>query len=1154
MKSNSLSTGIFLDLILSTDIQGETNDIIKRELPVYMSKLSCFIAGILKRNLTELTDLYFLSAEPNNDESWQFVKKYISDYAMDIQEGYLELSYNKQYFYIYILANYGFLVFGREKALSGRIKNEFTSVVNFLAKAICHSIEEERRKEVENILMEERHLLRTIIDNIPINIYAKDIEYKKTLANTSELQYLGRSSESEVIGKTDFELYDETMAFKILQEDKAVILEGKTIINQESIMKDDRYSLISKLPLKNEQGNLVGMVGISFDYTERKKIENQLSVFSELLNNLSDGIEVASETGQLVYVNKISSERLGILPEKVHEYSVRDFEVLLETDEAWRNHVNNIKSRDFLTFEGLNKNQVTGEIYPVEVTLKYIRVNDKGYIVGNNRNISERKRAELELLENEKKYRILFESNPQPMWIFDAETFRFMEVNNAAVSHYGYSREEFLSMTNEKLYNKEDITLLNEALKEAESEMKETLQSRHVIKKGDLIDVEITSHAVVYNGRKAFHVLIKDITYRKNIERELFQTRKNYGNIISNMKLGFVELDLNQNVLSINQSFSEMSGYTSDELLGQSPVSFHIEPEYVELIKSKLILRKQGISDSYEVNVLNKQGEYKWWLISGAPNYNDNSELMGSVIVLLDITDRKILEKEVTEALKQAEQASKLKEEFLANMSHEIRTPLNVITGMIRELGKEDLNDKQRSYVNHSEIAAEHLLTIINNILDMSKIESGEFELDNTDFSVSALVDNIRSILFLKAREKNLELRIDFSDDIKKALVGDAGRLRQILINLLGNSIKFTDSGSIDLKVNVLSTNDCFQQLRFDVSDTGIGMSDEFINKIFDKFSQEEGSAKRRFEGTGLGMSITKELIQLMGGEIEVSSVKGEGTQISFKVQLPIGDPAKLVNKSKIDDKDTFIGMKILLVEDNEMNRFIAIQSLKHLGYEITEAKNGLEAIEKIQQSDFDLILMDIQMPFMDGVEATKQIRSKYNADVPIIALTANAFKHDIDLYLSVGMNNYLIKPYKENELLEKIGIYSNKHKNQESCSVNLSSKVSLFDLSQIRELSRGDEQFVKRMLVAFKNLANQTTIQLAEALDNNDLSTIGMVAHKIKPSIDNLSIISIHDKVRLLEKFNPENNTDSELKILVDDVNKVLRKVVEDIELVYFL
>ncbi|MBG7610726.1 hypothetical protein IU405_00500, partial [Polaribacter sp. BAL334] len=364
--------------------------------------------------------------------------------------------------------------------------------------------------------------------------------------------------------------------------------------------------------------------------------------------------------------------------------------------------------------------------------------------------------------------------------------------------------------------------------------------------------------------------------------------------------------------------------------------------------------------DSYEINIEDKQGNVKWWFVSSAPNYNDKGNLIGRISIHLDITKQKQLEKQLANAITTVESASKAKELFLANMSHEIRTPLNVIIGMIRQLNKEQLSVNQKFYVSQSESSAKHLLTILNNILDISKIESGEMELDYKPFSPSALAYNVHSILYSQAKEKNIEFKIEVSTKIQPVLIGDDTRLKQILFNLVGNSIKFTDKGIIILNVKVVEDTENNQTLMFEVSDTGIGMSDEFVSKIFDKFSQEQNTSTRGYEGTGLGMAISNDLVKLMGGDMIVKSSKNQGTKCIFQLTFEKGNLKNLTAKIDQVKEGTFLGKRVLLVEDNDMNRFIAIQSLSYLGFDTTEAENGLIATKLLENQHFDLILMDI--------------------------------------------------------------------------------------------------------------------------------------------------------------------------------------------------
>ncbi|MBK7805843.1 MAG: response regulator [Saprospiraceae bacterium] len=651
-----------------------------------------------------------------------------------------------------------------------------------------------------------------------------------------------------------------------------------------------------------------------------------------------------------------------------------------------------------------------------------------------------------------------------------------------------------------------------------------------------------------------FAQMLINIFERKRKENLLTKQEEKYRNIIANMNLGLLEVTPDETIIFANQSFCDMSGYTIEDLKGEKATKFLLYDDDQEVLNEKLKLREKGQSDSYEIAVKNKQGEIRWWFISGAPNYNDRNELIGSIGIHLDITNQKKLEKELEKAKLQAEDASRAKESFLANMSHEIRTPLNAIIGMIRELGREELTPKQNSYVSHSETAARHLLTIVNNILDMSKIEAGELIIDAKEFSLMSVIGNVISILHSKAQEKKLELNYHISPDIKPALIGDSGRVRQILINLVGNAIKFTDAGKIDLSVNVKQTNQYFQQLSFEIKDTGIGMNKEYLNQIFNKFSQEEGSAARRYEGTGLGMTITKEMINLMGGNCEIQSEKGIGTTVTFNLTLPVGDENKLVDKDSYLVDDSLQNLKILLVEDNEMNSFIACQSLHYFGCIVDTASNGIEAIEKLAVQKPDLILMDIQMPEMDGIEATKFIRDEMAISTPIIALTANAFKRDIDLYLSIGMNDYVTKPFEENVLFNTIANTLNIKTKTPTLTNILQSKPSnetpLYDLTNIKTVSRGDQSFVNKMIEIFVEHTPTSVTEIKVAFENQDYLTISKIAHRMKPSIDNMGIHLLKNPIRELESSaKMEVVDDKKVELLIENIENTLAKVIEKLK-----
>jgi len=356
------------------------------------------------------------------------------------------------------------------------------------------------------------------------------------------------------------------------------------------------------------------------------------------------------------------------------------------------------------------------------------------------------------------------------------------------------------------------------------------------------------------------------------------------------------------------------------------------------------------------------------------------------------------------------------------------------------------------------------------------------------------------------------------------------------------------------LVIELLEEDSFVQKIRFEVKDTGIGMAEDFVSIIFNKFSQEYNASNRKYEGTGLGMAISNDLIRLMGGTLAVKSTKNKGTLCSFELTLPLGHPDSLKTNSSLIKEGTFSGKRVLLVEDNEMNRFIAKQSLDYLGFETVEAQNGLIATEIIQEQSFDLILMDIQMPVMDGVEVTTFIRKNLKINIPIIALTANAFKHDIDLYLKKGMNDFNTKPYDEQDFFRKIEhllslAYDVLKIDSISETAPTKTIIPLYDLSSLEKMSRGNKEFVTKMIKIFISLVAENTAALESALENDNIDSIKKIAHKIKPSIDQMGIASLTEVVRQIEKYDFNTGTQDEFISMAQKLINVLRDVVIELE-----
>ncbi len=517
----------------------------------------------------------------------------------------------------------------------------------------------------------------------------------------------------------------------------------------------------------------------------------------------------------------------------------------------------------------------------------------------------------------------------------------------------------------------------------------------------------------------------EDITVRTNAEEDLRRREEKYRGIIENMSLGLVEANLEDYLLYANQSFCDMTGFRNDELRGRELSPLLLTGADRALVESKKAVRQQGIADSYEISVTTKSGEIKWLLVSGAPLYDDEQRLVGSIGIYLDVTPQKRLEANLREAKGLAESSTRVKQEFLTNMSHEIRTPMNAILGMSQLLAKTMLDGPQANYLQAITASAENLLVIINDILDLSKIEAGRMAVERIGFEPRELCAQVEETLRFKAEEKGLNFVTQVGAAVPAVLLGDPYRITQILMNLAGNSVKFTEKGTITVCCSFVGRTDDGVDVEFTVQDTGVGIEPAYLSRVFDEFSQEDSSVTRKFGGTGLGLGISKKLVALLGGELLMESQKGRGTTSWFCLRLPEGADEDLPQKEAVADlrdlQNALRGKRVLLVEDNVFNRMLAGVFLANAQLSVTEAENGLVAVELARHQAFDVVLMDVQMPVMNGYEATALLRGELGLAVPIIALTANAIKGERDKCLAAGMNDYLTKPFREAALVQMV-------------------------------------------------------------------------------------------------------------------------------------
>ncbi len=398
----------------------------------------------------------------------------------------------------------------------------------------------------------------------------------------------------------------------------------------------------------------------------------------------------------------------------------------------------------------------------------------------------------------------------------------------------------------------------------------------------------------------------------------------------------------------------------------------------------------------------------------------DNDLLKIADILKEEVFKRKAIEKELVKARELAEQSLKTRETFFANMSHEIRTPMNGVIGMSRLLAETELTSEQSKFQEVIQSSAEDLVIIINDILDITKMSSGNLVLEAVDFNLCDLLKDVSKLMCYKAEEKGIYLRLNCDKGESEAYKSDPTRLKQILINLLGNAIKFTEKGGVELRMKILKSYFDRDTMKFSISDTGIGIEAEKVETIFTSFVQEDETTQRRFGGTGLGLSISKQLVEALGGELVVESIKDVGTTFHFTIDIFHGE-ANDSSEVKIEEDKDLNNIKVLLVEDNEINTMLATEVLKKWNCQVDAVVNGKMAIDKSDLEEYDVILMDMQMPVMDGLEATQYIRKTLKLNIPIIGFTANALIGEKENCLNVGMDDYITKPFMPDDLYGKI-------------------------------------------------------------------------------------------------------------------------------------
>jgi PAS domain S-box-containing protein len=871
--------------------------------------------------------------------------------------------------------------------------------------------------------------------------------------------------------------------------------------------------------------------------------------YQTFMKYASDGIFIMTpDTGELIEYNQKVKQLLGYTDEEMQQLNVLDWDKGFESVDEYR-ELTDLICEEPIRIERIHTRK-DGSFYHASITVVKIFIEKSFLIYASVRDVSEEKGLTDQLSNLNKKLSALAQNVPGVVYtyqLFPDGRSRIPYASDHIYDIYGVMPEEVHDNA-EKVYAvlyAEDTDRIFGAVQHSFDTLsiwEEEYRINHPDK--GLIWVHgIANPEKQPDGSVIWYGYIYDITERKSADLILENAKRYYEVLLEKASDAIHILNESGDVVACSRSFADHLGYTYDEVKALNVMDWDRGFSKKKLLS--LIKKTMQHPHTFESKHLRKDGT----IIEVQINAK-RIDLDGVLYVYAsarDITEAMKLQKELIAAKEEAERATKAKSEFLANMSHEIRTPLNGITGLIELALKKESDKEVRDYLNKARHSSKILLNVINDILDISKIEAGKLEIESSPFLLEEIVDDVEAMFESTIASKRLSFASYIDPAIPKILIGDSLRLAQILTNLIGNALKFTDEGSISLSLKSIRQHPQIIKVLCSIKDTGIGISPEIQSKLFTSFTQADSSTTRTHGGTGLGLAISKQLIELMGGEIWVESAPGEGSTFYFTIVFQrFSEERDIQNKTAlplyIDAEEQYlISARVLLVDDDEINLLVGEKKLQEYGIEVEIARGGEEAFVKASEEIYDIIFMDLHMPGMDGFEASRLIRTS-NPSIPIIALSAAVMKHERTKAYEAGMNDRLDKPIVSYDLLQILKRYLPSNRISHPLSFE-SALLEGLDMTELKRLFRSREKIGEFLHIFVDKQRDFCTRIHKRAIGSKPFRS---AIHSLKGGSGSIGAKKIHALVCDIESSADSAHTALLLRALCNELQKLVNAIEE--------